>query len=294
MEMVHIGITGTSGFIGSHLVEALSHYPQFVIHKIDRQGRPFELQLEGIDVLIHLAAMAHQKGHSYQDYYLSNTLLTQKLAHACLKAKVKHFIFISTIKVYGEGGPEEYHKKDAQRPRDDYAKSKLLAEKYLMALGRGHKKFHYTILRLPLVYGPMAKGNLALLHTWVKRFPFVPLGGIYNKRSMLYVYNLCALLVHLVHRYQDELINHKIYIPTDRNPVSTTELVQKIVQYHNYKRWIIKVPYFLQKILKNKIGFFDKIFGNLYLNDTDIFNELGFTPPYSLDNAFEKQHPVQQ
>lgn len=286
MEIVHIGITGTSGFIGSHLAQTLRSYPHFIVHPIDRHGPPFEVQLKGLDIVIHLAALAHQKGYTYQDYYLSNTLLTQKLAHGALRAKVKHFIFISTVKIYGEGKANAYLKEDAENPKDDYAKSKLLAEKYLYALGQGHQKFHYTILRLPLVYGPMAKGNLAILHSFIHKLPLIPLGGIHNKRSMLYIHNFCALIVHLIGHYKDETINHKIYVPTDRNPVSTSELVRKMLQSNNYTRIMITIPYIIQKLLrKNKKSFY-KIFGNLYINDNDLFYDLGFTPPFSLDNAF--------
>lgn len=267
------------------MIEILKLHPQFRIKTIDRHTTPFVDQLKGVDVVIHLAALAHQKGNDFQDYYLSNTLLTQKLAHASIQCRVKHFLFVSTIKVYGEGQHAPYSKNDPPNPQDDYAKSKYLAEKYIVALGNGQHKFQYTILRIPLIYGPKAKGNLKTLNQIVNKMPIIPLGNIHNKRSLLYIYNFTSLVLHLLNIYKDSSHFQKIYVPTDRNPHSTTELVQKIIRTYNYKRLLLPMPYFLQKIFKHKSKKFQKLCDNLYINDSDIFQELGFTPPYTLDNA---------
>jgi nucleoside-diphosphate-sugar epimerase len=90
---------------------------------------------------------------------------TANLARQCAQNGVKRFIFVSTVKVLGEGKSEPYRETDLAVPADAYAISKRDAEQALwqVAAETGMK---VVMLRPPLVYGPGTKGNfLRLMQT---------------------------------------------------------------------------------------------------------------------------------
>lgn len=102
----------------------------------------FSFVMRDVDVVIHTAALVHQmnasKAPSTHDYYNVNTEATERLAVAASEAGVKHFIFLSSIKVHGEGRSEPliFERHDRLYPEGDYAKSKAKAEFALLDLSR--------------------------------------------------------------------------------------------------------------------------------------------------------------
>ena len=190
---MRILITGSNGFVGSPLsdrLEDIGHEiirvqrrnktEEFYIENIDRLTEWGEL-LEGVDLVIHCAAKAHQTYISSEDesYTEINTEGTKNLALQSAKKGINKFIFISTIKVYGEVNKDNrpYSLTSEEQPIDSYAKSKFNAEKALYTISE-KTNMQVIIIRCPLVYGPNVRANFLNLIKIVEKSLPLPFKSI--------------------------------------------------------------------------------------------------------------------
>ncbi|MEO5683031.1 MAG: NAD(P)-dependent oxidoreductase [Chitinophagaceae bacterium] len=204
-------ITGASGFLGYHLIEAalLKNYDVYagvrgssstvhldtnkvtVIHLdlSDTDGTKNILKQHGIKYIIHAAALTRAKTESA--YNFSNALLTRNLAVAAADAQIEKFVFISSLAALGPSVNGEPVKEDAvPNPLTWYGKSKLLAENYLREI----PQLPFIVLRPTAVYGPREK-DLLLLVKSVKRGIEVYIGNGKQKLSFVYVKDVADLAV---------------------------------------------------------------------------------------------------
>src|ERR1700752_1026588 len=151
-------VTGANGFVGSRFMQ----YSQarFHLQPLSLRSNDFNSTLLwGTDTILHLAGKAHDmRATNEQEYFDINFELTKKLA---LKAKaegVNHFVYISSVKVYGQEDRNMLDEQSDCHPEDAYGKSKLDAEQYLKSIETN--QFRVAIVRPPLVYGPGVKGNM--------------------------------------------------------------------------------------------------------------------------------------
>lgn len=172
-------VTGATGFIGSALCGQLRAAGHTIIAAVRRSsGSPDEVAigemnsftnwrsvLAGCDTVIHLAARVHVMNDSTENplalYRATNTEATLNLARQASHAGVKRFVFISTIKVNGEGRDAAYRETDVPAPEDAYAISKWEAEQGLQRIAQ-ETGLEVVILRPPLVYGPEVKANFCV------------------------------------------------------------------------------------------------------------------------------------
>jgi nucleoside-diphosphate-sugar epimerase len=269
-------VTGFSGFIGSNF---LKNAEGFDVIKIDLLTQVVEkINFSDIDIVLHLAALVHQiKGAPEEQYFKVNCVLTYEVSKKAKSQGVRQFVFMSTAKVFGESttGKPAWNENSECNPVDPYGKSKYEAEKLLLGLQDEH--FKVAIVRSPLVYGVGVKANMYNLVKLVNRFSVLPLGGIDNVRSLVYVGNLVALLKHIIQTQASG-----IYIAGDQHPLSTTQLVQLISKASHKKVFLIKVPRFLLDLAKKIRPFIvDRLFGSLQLDNTNTNQRLNFVPPYS-------------
>ena len=217
-------ITGASGFIGSNFIKKVMGYN---ITTLSLKNTVFEnIDLSNIDTILHLAGLAHQmNGAPEEEYFKINTTLTFEFAKYAKESGVKHFIFISTAKVYGESTEpgQPFNELSDCKPLDPYGKSKLEAEKKLNTLKS--ENFNVSIVRIPLVYGAGVKGNLKSLISLVNKTSILPLGGIKNKRSMVYVGTLIDFLQSII-----DSKKAGTFIACDNRALSTSELIELITK----------------------------------------------------------------
>ncbi len=194
--MKNILLTGSSGFVGSYFTD--NYTKKYYINKFSFLNDNFdELSLSNTDTIIHLSALVHQMGGaSEEEYKKVNVTQTIDLAKKAKERGVKHFIFMSTVKVYGEEIDIAYTENTTCSPQDDYGKSKLEAELELQKLE--DDDFKVSIIRTPIVYGYGVKANIKNLISLVSKVPVLPFASIQNKRSMIYVGNLCYMIDTLI------------------------------------------------------------------------------------------------
>jgi nucleoside-diphosphate-sugar epimerase len=200
--------------------------------------------VEGARAVVHLAGRAHVLHEAMPDaqslYRAANVVATQRLALAAARAGVQRFVLASTIKVHGEATPpgRPFHSDDAYAPQDAYARSKVDAERALLAACAGSSMVP-VILRLPLVYGPGVRANfLALLDAVARRAP-LPLRSIDNRRDLLYVGNLVAAIAALVDHPEPP---RGAWLIADGEPVSTPDLVRRIAAALGVAPRLLPVP----------------------------------------------------
>ncbi len=271
-------ITGASGFVGQRF--CVNNKDRYLIKTVSLQNAQIEdLDLSGVDVILHLAGIAHRMDKTDDSLYFQvNYELTKKLAEAAKQAGVGHFIFVSTIKVYGDDY-ELLTPETMCRPNDAYGKSKLMAEAALKDWET--KDFIISIVRPPLIYGQGVKGNMQKLMGLVENRKYIPLGNINNKRSMLGLDNFVALLDRVI-----ETRKSGTFLIQDSEPVSTSRLISEIAKGKNIQIKLISIPWVVRYTIK-KIApeIYKRLFGSLVVDDSATRNLLNFEPPYSFEEG---------
>ncbi len=243
--------------------------------------------LQGVDDVVHLAARVHVMRDKAADplaaYREVNAAGTARLAAAAGAAGVRRFVFMSTVKVNGEGGGRPYREMDPPAPSDPYGISKAEGEAALFSAAKA-VGMEAVVLRPPLVYGPGVKANfLRLLGLAASGLP-LPLGGIRNERSLVYLENLVdAVLLCLV---KPEAAG-KVYLVSDGPPVSTTELVRMMATSLGRRPRLIPLPDFARRLAR-AAGLGDameRVFGSLTVDSSAIRSELGWVPPFTTEQG---------
>lgn len=303
---IKILITGFSGFVGSKLSQTLldkelvllgRHKPEICPHpfyhyEFSAQSRCDDA-VKGVDVVIHCAARVHMMDENSSDpleaFRQINTLGTLNLAKQAAAAGVKRFIFLSSIKVNGEStvNGKPFRFDDKPQPEDSYAISKAEAEAGLrqIALETG---MEVVIIRPPLVYGNGVKANFAAILKLAQKNLPLPLGSIYNKRSLVALENLVDLIVTCV---DHPMAANQTFLVSDDHDVSTTELLKLMTYASGKKPLLLPVPVYLLKLagkLTGKQAVIDRLCGNLQLDIRHTKKTLGWKPPITVEEGVRR------
>jgi len=303
-------ITGATGFVGKALckrilaggwhirvtvrsVKNMTILPSGVevvqIKSID-PDTDWSKALSGVDAVIHLAARVHQMKENKEDpeeaYQCMNVKVTRVLAEASSNAGIKRFLFLSSVKAMGEATHpgEAWNESSPCLPHDAYGRSKFDAEKVLNDIGH-RTGMDVVILRLPLVYGPGVKANMARLFSVVNRGVPLPLGMGNNSRSLLFIGNLVdAIRVSLEHPNAAG----QTYLISDGEDLSTPELIRRIAQGLGRSARLFSFPPLLLRMvgrLTGKTAMVDRLLNSLVIDSSKIFRELNWIPPYSIEQG---------
>ncbi|MFU8762932.1 MAG: NAD-dependent epimerase/dehydratase family protein [Haliea sp.] len=233
-------VTGATGYIGRELCRQLLAQGTVLVPLSCRGGalpcgrvtRAVDFRqdtiagplLEGIDVVYHLAGIAHQRAPA-QQYEVVNHRATIALAEAAERAGVRLFVYLSSIKAMGPAsGGGSRREDEVAPPADPYGLSKWQAECALRERFAG-SAMAVVILRPALVYGPRAQGNLQWLLRAVRcGFPAPPEGGA---RSMVGIEDLVQLLL-LLSRVVAEGVH--TWIVTDGEAYTTRQVYQLLCE----------------------------------------------------------------
>ena len=280
--MQRVLITGANSFIGQWFRRLT---PGFSVSECDLiTTKVADIDFTDIDVVFHVAAIVHQDANIGDDiYYKINRDLAYDVARAAREAGVRHFVFMSTVKVYGENNDanDPWTELSICAPVDAYGKSKLEAELLLRELNADD--FTVSIIRTPVVYGQGVKGNILRMARLVKKIRFIPLGGINNFRSMVYAGNLVALIKEVIIQQQAG-----IFLAADRKVISTSDFVQCLINATHKRIYLISIPRFAQEMIKKlRPLLYRRIFGSLVIDNTQTRKALNFIPPFSIQQGFD-------
>lgn len=303
-------VTGATGFVGTALCRS-SQFSQASIFGMVR-SRPQLLQLPAkvqpvlsqslielatrTDVLsqvhcvIHLAARVHQMRdraiNPLGEFRAVNTEATRQLAIAAAKSGVRRFIYLSSVKVNGDGQAEPYTELTKPNPQDPYGISKWEAECGLQEIA-AETGLEVVILRPPLVYGVGVKANFLRLMQLVDRQVPLPFGCVQNARSLVFVGNLVdAISVCVSH----PAAAGQTFFVSDGIDVSTPKLIQEMaVALGRSPRLLPISTQVLQGLahLTGKSAALDRLLGSLTVDTQKITQLLNWQPPYSLQQGLQ-------
>lgn len=286
MEKKTLMITGASGFIGSNFIKKYGDIYNIVPVCLI-ENKPEDLDYTGVDTILHLAALVHQmKGAPEEKYYEVNTELTRRLATTAKEKGVKHFVFYSTVKVYGFDGDLENHEfrlteNSECNPNDPYGASKYEAEKILRAIEED--RFKVAVVRPPMVYGEGVKGNMLSLMKLINILPMIPFNYDNNRRSIISTENL-LYMTHLIIKNKAD----GVYLGTEGNPVSIKQIAKSIEMGIGKKRVNIKLPNLIFKLIyKVKPNIMVRLYGTLAFTQEDNYIKIGYKSQDSMDNQIK-------
>lgn len=278
--MKNVLLTGASGFIGSYFKNKYSEKYNIKTFSFLNDSLK-ELSLSNIDTIIHLSALVHQMaGASKEEYEKVNVAQTLMLAKKAQERGVNHFIFMSTVKVYGEETNIAYSEQSDCKPIDDYGKSKLKAELELQKLE--DDDFKVSIIRTPIVYGYGVKANMRNLINLVNKVSILPFGKIENRRNFVYIGNLIDLIDTIIEKKKSGM-----FLASDDMSISTTRLINLISKELDKKLYLIKIPFFemLLKILKPNLH--KRLYRNLEIDNTITKESLNFKNKYTVEDGIK-------
>ena len=295
-------LTGKDSYIGRSFIDyAAKNYPNnFEIDELDMRGDAWrDADFSKYDIIYHLAGIAHSDigdadEETKRKYYEVNTELAVETAEKAKREGVPEFIFMSSMIVYGDSAP--YGKKKLitedtdPAPANFYGDSKWQADKRIRALASDN--FKTVILRPPFIYGPGCKGNYVSLAKLAKKLPVFPMAG--NRRSMLYIENLCEFLCKLMLVDEKEFADKgNIFFPQNKEYTGTFYMADRI-RRANYGSGMLPTSLFnpilaLISNSKGKIGTLaNKAFGNsCYDKDLSRYPGIDYQI-YSLTESIEK------
>jgi len=298
-------VTGATGFVGSELVNSLLNsrcyqvvsairgrgegegvYQQFVAVGEINAATDWSQALRSVEVVVHTAARAHIMNDSAIDplteFRRVNVDGTLNLACQAIKAGVKRFIFISSIKVNGEGEANRvYRFDDAAAPEDGYGLSKWEAEQALRALC-SESTMELVVIRPPLIYGPGVKGNLELLAKVIDKGLPLPLGVISNQRDMLSLNNLIDLIKTCI---EHPGAAGQVFLCCDNESVSTPQLITLIANGRGKHARLWKVPLFMLSMfacLTGRQAMLKRLSSDFRIDSQHTMNTLDWKPPFSV------------
>lgn len=284
-------ITGASGFLGSIIYEGLADK-----HKVVGLGRSQTNDVQcdlsasvpalgHYYVVIHCAGLAHLPGDlNGHEFDAINVTGTRNLLSG-LTTLPKMFIFISTVAVYGANSGVLISEESPLNGTTPYAKSKIEAEKIVEEWAK-RNEINYLILRLPLIYGKNAPGNLAKMIKGIKSGLYFSINKGSARRSMVLASDIAGLVANF------PMISGT-YNLTDGYHPSFQEMEIGISRKLGVKR-PLQLPTTLAKILAwigdhvKKMPFnsevLDKMSSSLTFDDSKARKDLNWSPGRVLEN----------
>ncbi len=235
--MKKILITGQKSYIGNSLERYLFDYNAaqgrelYRTDKISQRRETWEEEdFSGYDAVFDVTGIAHAdtgkvSEKQKSEYYRVNCDLAVHTAEKAKAQGVPLFLYMSSIIVYGDSAPMGEEKiiteKTQPAPVNFYGDSKWQAERHLLRLQ--DENFKVAILRPPFIYGRNCKGNYRQLAALAEKLSVFP--DIQNRRSMLYVENLCEFVRLLVERGEGG-----VFFPQNAQYSVTSRMVLEIAQ----------------------------------------------------------------
>ena len=305
-------LTGATGFVGSAIQQRIvadgNYSLTIAVRNINEQSDTVRIikvddlntntdwseALKGVDVVVHSAARVHvmddKSADPLTEFRKVNVEGTLNLARQAVEAGVKRFIFISSIKVNGEGTElgKPYTEHSKPNPIDPYGISKYEAEQGLLKIAET-TSLEFVIIRPTLIYGENVKGNFHSLMKWTYRGVPLPIGRIkHNLRSLISVDNLVDFIGTCI-EHKDA--KNEVFLISDDDDISTAGLLEEIARGLGVKNKAVNIPAgFINTAASaiGKSGVAQRLSGSLQVDISKAKKLLGWHPKYSTSESIQK------
>jgi nucleoside-diphosphate-sugar epimerase len=307
---MHCLITGANGFVGQalctalasqgHTVRAVSRTTSNKLSDVNatwvdaiNSATHWFTALQGITIVIHLAARVHVMADSASDplaeFRKVNLDGTLNLARQASAAGVKRYVFMSSVKVNGESTQlgQAFTESDQASPQDPYAISKFEAEEGLRQIA-AETGMEVVIIRPPLVYGIGVKANFAALIRAVQKGWPLPLGAIHNQRSLVALDNLVDFIITCA---THPLAANQTFLVSDGQDLSTSELIRAMAQAVGVPVRMLSVPVWALQAASSLLGKSDavqRLCGNLQVDISKARSLLNWVPPVTVAEGLRR------
>ena len=248
--------------------------------------------LTGANVVLQLASpisvdkASYRQKKEYKKIIVDGTLA---IASAAAESSVRRMIFISSVKVNGDTTEgKSFDEESMPFPKTCYGESKLEAETGLSVISE-KQGMPITLIRPPVIYGPENDGNIYSLIKLLSWFPgfLLPFGNIKNKRSVLFIENLVSALIYCV---EDNSRKSHLFLIRDPVMLSTSKLCQVILSALGKD---IRLGLGFMGMAASVISFImpgvsARLYKSLEIDDSAIFNALGWRAPFSTEEGLSK------
>ena len=300
--MTRIAVTGATGFVGRSLIVRLQREAVDVV--AIARSRPLDDNLLGnlyfftdyldtasladlfssCDVVIHLAALAHQISRSspalgMNAYRRANLESLVSVARAASQARVRRLVFVSSIGVNGSstyGTP--FTEADQPLPSEPYAITKFEAERAL-AEELLDSLTDWVVLRPPLVYGPGCPGNLERLIKLASSAPVLPFGSVHALRTLISIDNLIDALLIASHH---PAVSRRVFVVADSEDIDVAGILKAFLLGLGRRTWrLLPIPPSLIGLFLKLLGkkdLWQKFSGELRVDPSSFCRATGWVP----------------
>jgi len=253
-------VTGARGYIGGAIARVLqkSGYevtggvrqdcalPAGITPMVTGDLADARLRLDGFDAVLHAAGLGHRRNLAPELWRRANVDAAVNLARQAKAAGIARFVLISTAHVHGRTHAGIVTDATAANPADDYAASKLHAERQVSAAFGGG----LSILRPVAVIGPHCPGNLQLLMKLLARGVPLPFGAIANHRSFIEAEDLARLAQAVLASPAPP----PILLAASPEAIATPDLIRALAQGMGVAARLPKLPPVLLAAAATSIG----------------------------------------
>lgn len=263
-------ITGGSGFIAEYFhrdLGALGHElvtldlitptpgtpsaASAYIHGDIRDPKALDEAMQGVDLVVNLAAAHHDFGIAHDTYYSVNEHGSQMVCDAMDRAGVKNVIFYSTVATYGDAQPP-HHEEAPTQPNSPYGGSKLKGEAVFSNWVNKGDGRNALIIRPTVTFGVHNFANMYSLIRQIDSGKYARFGPGTNIKSLSYVENIVDATLFLSGLKADkpnrEIENFEIFNFIDKPDLTSTEISDHVSKCLG-KKPAPALPYFVGMLL---------------------------------------------
>jgi UDP-glucose 4-epimerase len=266
--------------------------PGISLARLELLSEPADWQtaMQSCLCVVHLAARVHELRAGAQiqsEYDRINVDGSRFVAEQALQANVQKLVFLSSIKVNGEGGGRPYEIGDLPDPKDAYGRSKWVAEQSLrdVCAKRG---MGLVIIRPPLVYGPGVKANFHRLMRLAGLGMPLPIASIANRRSFIGVSNLVDFI--------ETCLTHSgasadAWLVSDGEDLSTPDLLSRLSTLMGRPLRMFGIPPVWLRRLARPLalsGTVERLSGTLQVDSSAARQRLAWEPPLTVDEELAR------
>ena len=258
-------VTGGAGFIGAHLVNRLienNHKLMVVDKMISKAAIPFvnkkcyflkgdilnndclkKIKIWKPEIIYHLAAQSG--GESAYDNpkndYLTNGYGTYVLTNLAKKLRIKHFIYSSSVAVYGSNLNKKINENTEITPDSIYGISKYAGEMFLKLFNK-ETKIKTTVFRIFNTFGPgenlnfEKKGMVKIYSSYIwRKKPIIVKGSLNRFRNYQYIDDVINILVKSLSN--KKLKNYEVINLSSGKMTIVKNLIKLILEINGIKNY---------------------------------------------------------
>ncbi len=313
---MNILITGSNGYVGSHLMYFLEEnscqvfgidkstfcninpHPATIIGDIRNIDDLRQFSHKNIEIIIHCAADKHDYGISAESYFSNNEFGTKIIAQFASENDINNILYYSTVSVYGHQ-PHPCDESAEFLSDTVYGDSKLAGEKVLWEWQKKAPQHSLITLRPSVIYGKHNFANMYNLINQMHKFPWFMVGNGNHIKSMVALENMVDMTWFILDKFTPGIQNFNCI---DKPYLTVRQLMESIAANPGFTLPKLIIPFNLAVAIGKIFDIFGKIikrdlpinsdrmkkFGTATDYRAEKIRQLGYLQRYSINIVFQE------